>query len=480
MKKSLVAPMLFALLAMPAFGQEPTDTDKRIRDLEQQVQQLQKKDAAKAQAKAEQAKPAAEAKAEGKEAAGKNPEIDGLSVNLTGRAFLDGTWFSGSNNNLAGGLFLRNARLGFKATMGPLWYAESEFDFAGGAIAYKDIFLQYNGLRNQVIQVGNVKAPMGFETMMSDNDTWLMERSFADLWNPSRHVGVYYTISNDRLYAKAGVFGQSLDDTATNYNDASTAGYKIIDSQGYGAAIRFAGLPVRQDETHLVHLGVAVSDWMPAAGAPGVYAVDFSGRPSVGKINGAKFLNASVTTVNDSLEIGTELAGQWGPFSWLGEYQWMKVNRKSAPDQVWDATNLKLIPSTAAQRTAGVIDHSFTTWYFQVSYVINGQKEYRAGEDFLFKKTTPKTKAGAVELVARYERGDQDDITDVDPVKGGIEKIFTLGATYYPRKNIRFMVNYAFVNNNENAMCAKGYSPTGVKIQDPSLTILSTRLAFAF
>ena len=85
-----------------------------------------------------------------------------------------------------------------------------------------------------------------------------------------------------------------------------------------------------------------------------------------------------------------------------------------------------------------------------------------------------------MELVARYEVGTQDDLTDVDAVKGGIEKITTLGVTYYPRKNIRFMVNYAFVNNNENAMCAKGYSPTGVKIQDPSLTILSTRLAFAF
>jgi phosphate-selective porin len=479
MKKSLVAPLLLALLAVPAAAQDTTAQaaaqEKRIQELEKKVDDLTAK-----KAKAEQARPAAEAKAEAKEAAGKNPEIDGLSVNLTGRAFLDGTWFSGSNNNLAGGMFLRVARLGFKATMGPKWYAETEFDFSFGAIAYKDIFLQYNGLKNQTIQVGHVKAPMGFETMMSDNDTWLLERSFADLWNPSRHVGVYYTVSNERLYAKAGVFGQSLDDTVTNYNDASTIGYKLVDSQGYGGAVRLAGLPLRKDETHLIHLGVAVSDWMPAAAAPGVYAVDFSGRPSVGKIDGAKFLNASVTNVNNNLEYGTEFAGQWGAFSWLGEYQWMKVNRKSAPDQVWDSTNLKLVNATAAQRAASVIDHNFTTWYFQVSYVINGQKEYRAGEDFLFKKTTPRTKAGALELVARYEEGNQDDITAVDPVKGGIEKIFTLGATYYPRKNIRLMANYGFVDNNANAMCAKGFSPTGAKIQDPHFTTFSTRVAFAF
>ncbi|MEO8584876.1 MAG: hypothetical protein ABI584_01820, partial [Acidobacteriota bacterium] len=78
MKKSLVTPLLLALLAAPVFAQESTDTDKRIRDLEKQVEALQKKDAAKAADKA--AKPAAEAKteakAEGKKSSkAKDPDI---------------------------------------------------------------------------------------------------------------------------------------------------------------------------------------------------------------------------------------------------------------------------------------------------------------------------------------------------------------------------------------------------------------------
>jgi len=166
MKKSLVAPLLLALLAVPAAAQDTTaqaaTQEKRIQELEKKVDDLTAK-----KAKADEAKAAAEAKASA--VAEKKQDSEGFSYRLTGRAFLDGVWFSGSNNNLASGVYLRNARLGFKATMGPLWYAESEFDFAGGAIAYKDIFLQYNGLKNQVIQVGNVKAPMGLETMMSDN-----------------------------------------------------------------------------------------------------------------------------------------------------------------------------------------------------------------------------------------------------------------------------------------------------------------------
>ena len=54
---------------------------------------------------------------------------------------------------------------------------------------------------------------MGLETMMSDNDTWLLERSFADLWNPSRHVGVYYTISNDRAAAVYAIWPPSSGPT---------------------------------------------------------------------------------------------------------------------------------------------------------------------------------------------------------------------------------------------------------------------------
>ena len=480
MKKSLVAPMLLALLAFPAAAQDATTQaaqEKRIQELEKKVNELTMQ-----KAKAAEAKPAAEPMAEGKKGSSKakDPEISGFSANLTGRAFVDGVWYSGSNNTLIGGTYLRTARLGFDITMGPNWYSEVEFDFTLGEVGYKDIFLQYTGLQNQSIQIGHVKAPMGFETLMSDNNTWLLERSFADIWNPSRRIGLYYSIWGDQWYAKAGIFGQSLDDTTANYNTASDIGYKLADNQGYGAALRLAGLPLKQDDTHLLHLGVAGAWWTPAAGAPGVYAVDYSGRPSVGKINGAKFLNAGVTNVNHQLELGAELAGQWGPLSFMGEYQRMHVVRRSAPDMVWDSTNLKLIPATAAQQANGVINHSFSTWYFQVSYVLNGQREYRGGDSFVFKGVNPATKAGALELVARYEVGNQDDLTDIDPVKGGVEKIATLGLTYYPRKNIRFMVNYSFVDNNDNAMCSKGYSPTGSKIIDPKFQVFSSRFAVNF
>ena len=462
--KALITPLALLLLAGPAFAQS-TDTDKRIADLEKKVAKLSAPKAEKA------------SKGEAKDDA---DDMSGFSYKMDGRVFLDGTWFSGSNNSLGGGTSLRAIRLGWKLTMGPLWYGEAELEFSGGSIGMKDMFLEYGGLKNQKIQIGHVKMPQGMDTLMSNVNIWVMDRSFTDLWNPSRHVGVYYTAFSDQLYFKGGVAGQSLDATNDNIATASDTGYKLIDNGGFAVAARFAALPYLKDDTHLVHLAVSVSQRTPDANAPRTYSYDLSGRPSVGKINGAKFLNASVTNVKNFTLTGLEFAGQWKAFSWQSEYQQAKIARRDVQTQIWDATNLKLIPTTAAQQAASTQDHTFSTYYGQVSYVIGGQREYRGGDSFYFKGVTPSSKAGAYELVARYEVGTQDDLTAIDPVKGGIEKITTVGLNYYARKNLRFMLNYGWVKNNENALCSKGFSPTGAKIPDPSFNTICTRVAYNF
>src|SRR5512141_1723114 len=110
MKKSIVTPLLFALLAAPVMAQEPTDTEKRIRDLEKQVQQLQKKDAAKAEAKAED-KDAAKSKKKGIELRAVTDKgqlawetADGAyKFRLVGRVQFDGLFNSDSDNRLSNG-----------------------------------------------------------------------------------------------------------------------------------------------------------------------------------------------------------------------------------------------------------------------------------------------------------------------------------------------------------------------------------------
>jgi phosphate-selective porin len=55
---------------------------------------------------------------------------------------------------------------------------------------------------------------------------------------------------------------------------------------------------------------------------------------------------------------------------------------------------------------------------------------------------------------------DQNDLTAIDPVAGGVATNLTLGLTYYLNKNVRFMLNQTKVDNGLNAAASKAYSPT--------------------
>jgi len=114
-----------------------------------------------------------------------------------------------------------------------------------------------------------------------------------------------------------------------------------------------------------------------------------------------------------------------------------------------------------------------------VSWLFGGQRTYEVS-DGLFGKVSPSSKRGALELVARYSRMNQDDLTAVDPVKGGIAKNIALGVTYYANKNLRFMLNYTKVDNNENAAPSKAYSPTGSKLYNDDFSFTSMRVQVNF
>lgn len=455
-----ITPLALAVMAGPLFGQA-ADTEKRIADLEKKIAKL-----TKAETKKEEAKESA------------------VTVKFGGRFHLDAVQFDGAKNRLPSGTFLRRARISFKAGFGKDWAAEGDVDFAEGGVSIKDMWLGYQGFKNSLIQVGQFKAPFGFDTLSSSNATWLMERSYSDVWTPDRHVGVAYQTWGDRWMAKVNFFGQAIDDTADAQDAADTntdstgllKSYKLTENHGWGYAARVAVTPILKSENKAVHLGVAMATRTPTAGAPGVYAVDFSGRPEQNKIAKEKFLNAAVTNVDKYTQYGVEFVGVWGPFSWQSEFQQTKVFRRDTQMLKWDGT--KLVATTAAEQAASVIDHKFDTYYGQVSWLFGARRTYEQSEG-LFGKVAP-GKKGALELVARYSRMNQDDITAIDPVKGGIAHNLTFGVTYYLNKNVRMMLNRTHVSNNENAAASKAYSPTGSKLLYERFDIYSARLQVNF
>jgi phosphate-selective porin OprO and OprP len=409
---------------------------------------------------------------------------DGFYVKFGGRLHLDAVYYNGGQNRLPDGTFMRRARISWKVGFGPDWIGEGDVDFAESAVNIKDMWLGYQGFKDTLIQVGQFKEPFGMDTLTSSNNTWFTERSFSDIWTPDRHVGIAVSTWGERFHVKGSFFGQAIDDTsdaqeAADANVDSTGllkTYKLWDNHGYGAAARFVFLPIKASDTKLVHIGLAAIDRKPNAAAPDVYAVDFSGRPEANKVSRAKFVNATVTNVKDWMQTGIEFAGLWGAFSWQGEWQQTKVNRRDTQLLKWDGT--KLVATSAAEQLASTVNHTFSTYYAQISWIFGGQRTYEIADGF-FKSVKP-GKTGAWEIAARISQMNQDDLTAIDAVKGGIVKNMSVGVTYYVNKNIRFMLDYTKVDPNENSAPNKAFSPTGAKIFSDKFGFTSMRMQYNF
>nr|MBP7617953.1 hypothetical protein [Geothrix sp.] len=436
-------PLALALLAGPLAAQAPADSEKRIADLEKKVEKL-----SKAEPKKEEAKDSS------------------VYVKFGGRFHLDAVAFVGNDNRLANGTQLRRGRISFKAGLGKDWVAEGDFDFSDSTASIKDMWLGYEGIKNSLIQVGQFKVPFGFDTLSSSNATFFTERAYTDIWSTDRRVGLAYQTWGERWQAKATFFGQNLDDT-NNSGDLDVNG----SDQGWGYGARFTFAPWLVSENKAIHLGVAAVNRTPNADystttlvgvANEAYSVDLSGRPEAGKISKAKFLNAKVSNVDTMQQVGAEFAGVWGAFSWQSEYQQTKVNRRAA------------VGATPTAQAASVVDHSFSAYYGQVSYIFGGRRSYNVS-DGLFGKVAA-SKKGALELVARYSTMNQDDLTAIDAVKGGIAKNMSFGVTYYLNKNVRWMLDYTTVDNNENAKPKGVYG--GIVNDDFTFTTLRLQVNF--
>ena len=87
-------------------------------------------------------------------------------------------------------------------------------------------------------------------------------------------------------------------------------------------------------------------------------------------------------------------------------------------------------------------DQDADGFYVQFGYIITGEsRPYSGGK---FKRVKPGSKAGAWEIVARYEdgNGEFDDIELGDRVEDDEVSSYGIGVNYYAHKNVRIGLNY--------------------------------------
>ena len=334
---------------------------------------------------------------------------DGVHRPLTER---DNSWVNHSE--------LRRARIDLKGSIGREWVASLQLDFSAtsGTVDVDDAVVAYSGWDMASIHVGQTKEPFGLENLTSSKYTTFIERSMVtNALSAGRNPGI-------------GLSG----DVKKQFTWAVGV-YEAADSQTEGGLYAVTGRVTYApwlEERSVLHIGVAGS------------VRDMDGEmvsiDETAEVHSAREFIDSAQIQADTLNLlGLELALGLGPFSLQTEYMRVDVNA-----QVGD-------------------DATYYGYYVQASYFVTGEsRPYKKG---IFGKVKPNSKAGALELAARYS------FLDVSDNQLGVAAANTdLGATYYFNPQVRLMGNYIHTRLTEDNEAEK----------DDTGNALSLRLQFIF
>jgi phosphate-selective porin OprO and OprP len=353
-----------------------------------------------------------------------------------GRLQVDATFYDEDKKDLSNGVEARRARLAIGGSLSPVWTFQLEVDFADDAPKLRDAWMMYQAEEWLRLQVGNFKEPFSLEAITSARFTSFIERSLMDGLIPPRHWGVAARSNFKHATASAGVFGQEPSDLG---------GETLQDSEGWGAVVRGTVMPILEDR-RVVHLGAALRHRTPDAQARDSTNLRFRAFSET-HVDRTRFYDTGTLINNDNYQqLGLEGAVVLGALSLQGEHNWTRISRTTLDD---------------AMLSGG---------YVYASFFATGEQRGYDVEDAEFLGITPKSKKGALELLARYGTLDFND----GLVTGGSGHNLTFGANWYVTSNLRFMLNYVFTDHDALA------DANGAALGDDDYRALMMRAQFHF
>ena len=336
---------------------------------------------------------------------------DEFSVRIGGRLQIDSAWYDDDGSDMGNGTELRRARLYILGKMFTNWGYKLQYDFTGsGKAGIKDAFLTYNGFEHVQLKAGNFKDPFMLQEQTSSKYITFTERALLDAFSSGRHLGVMASTKHKKWTAAIGFFGDSVSASAKGKDE------------GWGVGGRLTYSPFNQ-KSRVVHLGVAGN----YRGTGNIDTVRFKQQPET-HISGVDIVDTGIiTSVDNYLKLGAELAAVEGPLSIQSEYIWTTVERK------------------------GEGDLDFDGWYAEAAYFLTGEsRNYKKGK---FGGISPKGVVGrggfgAWQIAARYSSIDLNN-AEID---GGQADNFTIGLNWFPTSTLRFSGNYVRVLDIEGGM----------------------------
>ena len=328
---------------------------------------------------------------------------------------------------IGNGMSFRRTRFAVKTQINKDWYAELDTDWSSGIVELKDAILQYDGIENLQIKMGNFKENFSIQRNSTSRYLLFMERAMVTYLAPSRHMGVNFRYSTPALWASFGVFGPEI-------KGAEEQTFMEDGNKDYGldAGLSYTGKlvwrPLHKMDNGSLHIGAAVSYREPkVTSTDGYNAIRYSTRNST-SINRKKFLDTdAIKGLDHELLWTVELAGHYESLRYEAAY----ISRQAFID--------------LAKNDKGADLRAASGWYVQAGYMLFGGKQNYDEGGAKYTRCTRGKDWGDVELAARI---DQINLNLNKYYMGGSALQYALGINYYPIENVKFMINYQFADND--------------------------------
>jgi phosphate-selective porin OprO/OprP len=395
-----------------------------------------------------------------------------FSATLHGVMQLDTAIYSQSSNlpssvttgrDLNSGTNFRRGRLGIDGKIFTNFDYNILLDFGGsgtdGATTLHELWIQYSGFKPFKFRVGAFPPNLGLEDAASTNGSMFPERPSSaevarNLAGADKRIAAQALAQGEHWLIAGAVTGAKATDAAT------------FDEQ-LGYTFRAAATPLHGYDW-LVHVGANASyvahPAQTTSGAAGIYPITLQDRPEL-RVDGTSLVSTGAIDAKTANHWGLELAGQKAGVTVQGEYFSYNIQRRNA--------------------AVGFSDPSFSGWYVEGGWVITGeQRKYNyANGAFdapaIARPFDPASGSwGAFELAARYSVLDLNDsefsTTSGNRVRGGDQKIWTLGVNWFLNPAVKFQLDYLDVSIDR----LDGSTPAKPAGQDYHVINLRSQFAF--
>lgn len=361
------------------------------------------------------------------------------------------------------------------------------YDFGGastetqGHILYA--YMQYDGLAPWAVRVGSYAPPINIEDSTTSGDLIFFERNSPS--NLQRNIAgaegrnaITVLYAGERLFGAVSLTGNKIQDGSKALAAAGATATPNYDEQ-IAVASRFAYLPVSTSDAHwivggnFIHVfklpdltpnGAITQGTTPGATAAHTYAFGDIPELSVDS-NGVQLASTGALSANHVTSWGLETAANFRNFYGQAGYTSYAIKRSPIAYTAFSGIG------SSATSVVQPSDNTFSGWYVQGTWILTGEQRVynpatasftapKPAHNFSIKEGT----WGAFELAARYSvldlnshTGDTDNVvtnwtgtgktyTYYNTVRGGEQKILTLGVNWFLNPAMKIALDYQYID----------------------------------